>query len=108
MGNGPEKEKDGKSACERAHEIGLQRSCVWAGSEHHHEQPVQQQHQRRARGMRDLQFIGCGDEFPAIPEASRSLPRHNIDNAGYDAHDPASDVVRFPEIHTRILRLRQK
>ena len=43
--------------------------------------------------MRNLKFISTGSKFSTIPETAGRLHRHNVNCAGYQAYDPACNVV---------------
>jgi hypothetical protein len=49
--------------------------------------------------MGDLQPVGAGNKFTAIPETGGRFTRENKDSAGDRADDPARDIVDLFEIH---------
>jgi hypothetical protein len=49
----------------------------------------------------DLEFVTAGYKLSAIPEAACRLHSHYKDSTGNQSNDPAYNVVRTVEIHSR-------
>jgi hypothetical protein len=54
----------------------------------------------------DLDFIGAGYKFAAIPEATRRLHSQNIYGTGNQAHDPTHHIVHSVKVH-KVLVLKE-
>src|ERR1700761_700380 len=99
MRNAPEKEEDGKAAADGAHKIHADRGCMGFIAEEDYKETTQENEQRSAGRVGNLQLIAAGDELTAIPERTGGFHGHHIDCTGDEPHDPANDVVYLVKTH---------
>ncbi len=97
VGDAPEQEEDGEGAAQGAQDVDGGRHLVhrYKGAEH----PGQDHEEGCPRGVAHLQFVGCGNEFPTIPETGRWLNGRDIGPRRHQEHQPTGENIELFERH---------
>src|ERR1035438_9457195 len=92
-GNGPEKEKDRKSAGENRDHVDHHCHLYRISESKQGKQPGNQTECRSSRGMANLKLIGGCNMFTRVPPAHCRFNREQVNDGGNSKNKPSDDVV---------------